>query len=206
MNETKPGIPHMKPTPRLFPLAAALTMVAATPAFAHVGAGTTSSFAAGVAHPLSGLDHVAVMVAVGLWAALKGGRALWLWPVSFVGTMLVGGALGMAGVGLPFVEPAILASVVALGLLVALAVDLPVWTGGVVIGVFALFHGHAHGTEVAENIGGIEYMAGFAVATALLHAAGIGGGVLAGTRFRAAIRAAGAVCAALGVGLAFGMV
>src|SRR5664280_309215 len=125
-------------------------------AFAHPGHGSTASFAAGLAHPLGGLDHIAVMIAVGLWATLKGGRALWIWPAAFVGVMLIGGALGMAHVALPLVEPGILASVVALGLLVALAVDLPVWLGAVVIGAFALLHGHAHGSEVAENIGGIE--------------------------------------------------
>src|SRR5665647_1593880 len=105
---------------------AALLALGATPAFAHPGHSLTDSFAAGVAHPLGGLDHMAVMIAVGLWAALKGGRALWIWPAAFVGVMLAGGALGMAHVALPFVESGILASVVALGLLVALAVDLPV--------------------------------------------------------------------------------
>ena len=95
---------------------------------------------------------MAVMIAVGLWAALKGGRALWVWPAAFVGVMLIGGALGMAHVAVPFVEPGILASVVALGLLVALAVDLPVAAGAAIVAVFALLHGHAHGTEVAENV------------------------------------------------------
>ena len=149
----------------------------AMPAYAHVGIGTTSSFTAGFVHPLSGLDHMTVMIAVGLWAALKGGKAIWAWPLAFVGVMLAGGALGMLHVPLPFVEPGILASVVALGLLVALAVDLPVSAGVAIIGLFALFHGHAHGTEVPENAGGLEYMAGFAVATALLHAIGIAAGL-----------------------------
>ena len=172
------------------------------PAFAHVGHGATESFAAGFAHPLSGLDHIAVMVAVGLWAALKGNRALWLWPATFVGVMLVGGALGMAHVALPFVEPAILASVVALGLLVALAVDWPLWIGALVIGGFAIFHGHAHGAEVAENIGGLEYMAGFATATAMLHALGIGFALLMSrVHARAVIRIAGVACVAVGVAL-----
>ena len=116
---------------------AALITCAASPAFAHVGVGSTASFAAGVAHPLSGLDHITVMVAVGLWAALKGKRALWVWPATFVGAMLVGAALGMAHVALPLVEPGILASVVALGLLVALAVDLPLAAGaaGAAVGI-----------------------------------------------------------------------
>lgn len=186
-------------------LAATLLFAAAMPAYAHVGVGTTSSFAAGFAHPLSGLDHMTVMIAVGLWGAMKGGRAVWAWPLAFVGVMLAGGALGMLHVPLPFVEPGILASVVALGLLVALAVDLPVSAGVAIIGLFALFHGHAHGTEVPENAGGLQYMAGFAVATALLHAVGIAGGLGLGLRFHRLARAAGAGCAAVGVGLAFGL-
>ncbi|RWM04657.1 MAG: HupE/UreJ family protein [Mesorhizobium sp.] len=186
-------------------LAAILFLAAAMPAYAHVGIGTASSFAAGFAHPLSGLDHMAVMIAVGLWAALKGGKAAWVWPLAFVAVMLAGAALGMLHVPVPFVEPGILASVVALGLLVAMAVDLPVSAGVAVIGLFALFHGHAHGTEVPENAGGLEYMAGFAVTTTLLHAVGIAAALRFGLRFRGLIRAAGAACAAVGVGLAFGV-
>ncbi|CAN7222219.1 HupE/UreJ family protein [Mesorhizobium amorphae] len=186
-------------------LAAILLLAAAMPAYAHVGVGTTSSLAAGFMHPLSGIDHMTVMIAVGLWAALKGGKAIWAWPAAFVGVMLVGGALGMLHVPLPFVEPGILASVVALGLLVALAVDLPVSAGVAIIGLFALFHGHAHGTEVPENASGLEYMAGFAAATALLHATGIAAGLGLGARFRGFARAAGAACAAVGVGLVFGV-
>jgi urease accessory protein len=185
--------------------ATAVLLLAATPAFAHVGVGTVDSFAAGFQHPLFGLDHVTVMIAVGLWAALKGGRALWVWPAAFVGVMLVGGALGMAHMPIPFVEPGILASVVALGLLVAVAADLPVWTGGVVIGAFALLHGHAHGTEVPETASGIEYMVGFAAATALLHALGIGAALTLGLRFRNLVRVAGAACALIGVGLMAGV-
>jgi len=195
----------MIPAKRLS-LSAILFLAAAMPAYAHVGIGTTSSFTAGFMHSLSGLDHMTVMIAVGLWAALKGGRAIWAWPAAFVGVMLGGAALGMAHVPVPFVEPGILASVVALGLLVALAVDLPVSAGVAIIGLFALFHGHAHGTEVPENAGGLEYMAGFAVATVLLHAVGIAAGLSLGMRFRGLARAAGAACAAIGVGLAFGVV
>jgi len=187
-------------------LSATLLGAAVLPAYAHVGAGTTSSFAAGFGHPLSGLDHMTVMIAVGLWAALKGGKAIWAWPAAFVGVMLIGGAFGMAQVPIPFVEPGILASVVALGLLVALAVDVPASLGVAVIGLFALFHGHAHGTEVPENAAGVEYMAGFALATALLHGAGIAAALGLGLRFRSLVRATGAACAALGVGLAFGVV
>jgi urease accessory protein len=186
-------------------LSAILLLAASMPAYAHVGIGTTSSFTAGFMHPLSSLDHMTVMIAVGLWAALKGGKAILAWPAAFVGVMLVGGVFGMLHMPLPFVEPGILASVVALGLLVALAVDLPVSAGVAIIGLFALFHGHAHGTEVPENAGGLEYMAGFVVATVLLHATGIAAGLGLGIRFRGLARAAGAACAAVGVGLVFGV-
>jgi urease accessory protein len=185
---------------------AALLVLGASPAFAHPGH-EVSSFAAGIAHPLSGIDHIAVMIAVGLWAALKGGRALWAWPAAFVGVMLVGGALGMAHVALPFVEPGILASVVVLGLLVALAVDLPVAAGAAIVGAFALLHGHAHGSEVAETISGVEYMAGFAIATATLHLVGIAfAQLMARAQLRPAIRVAGALCVVIGGALAIGAV
>ena len=186
-------------------VAIAATLVP-TAAFAHVGVGSTASFAAGVAHPLTGIDHITVMVAVGLWAALKGGRALWVWPAAFVGVMLIGGALGMAHVPLPYVEPAILASVVAIGILVALAVDLPVWAGVAIVALFALFHGHAHGSEVAENVGGIEYMAGFALATATLHAVGIAMALgLSRLHMQALIRVGGVACVLVGAGLYAGV-
>ncbi|PBB38976.1 HupE/UreJ family protein [Mesorhizobium sp. WSM3868] len=186
-------------------LAAILFLAAAMPAYAHVGVGTTSSFTAGFMHPLSGLDHMTVMIAVGLWAAMKGSKAVWAWPLAFVGVMVAGAALGMLQVPVPFVEPGILASVVAIGLLAALAVDLPVSAGVAIIGLFALFHGHAHGTEVPENAGGLEYMAGFAVATALLHGIGIAAALGLGLRFRPLARLAGAACATVGAGLAFGV-
>lgn len=186
-------------------LSAILLLAAAMPTYAHVGIATTSSLSAGFMHPLSGLDHMMVMIAVGLWAAFKGGKAVVAWPLAFVGVMLAGAALGMLQVPVPFVEPGILASVVALGLLVALAVDLPVSAGVAIIGLFALFHGHAHGAEVPENAGGLEYMAGFAVATALLHAAGLAAGLGFGVRFPGFARAAGGACAAVGAGLVFGV-
>jgi len=190
---------------RLLPIFV-LVILGVSPAFAHVGHGSTASFTAGLGHPLGGLDHVAAMIAVGLWAALKGGRALWLWPAAFVGVMLAGGALGMAHVAVPLVEPAILASVVALGLLVVLAIDLPVWLGTVVIGVFALFHGQAHGSEVAETMSGAKYMAGFALATAGLHFTGIGF-ALTMTRllWQPVVRVAGVACVLIGAGLFAGV-
>lgn len=178
----------------------------ALPAYAHVGIEHTSSFAAGFAHPFSGLDHMMAMIAVGLWAAIKGGKALWVWPLTFVAVMLVGGILGMLHVPVPFVEPGILASVVALGLLVALAVDLPLSYGIGIVGVFAILHGHAHGTEVSENVAGIQYMAGFALATGMLHGIGVSAAFLPSVRFRNLARTAGAACAAAGAALAFGVI
>jgi len=190
---------------RLVPIAM-LLVLAAGPAIAHVGHGSTTSFTAGLGHPLSGLDHVTVMVMVGLWAGLKGGRALWVWPAVFVGVMLVGGVVGMEGVPVPFVEPGILASVVALGLLVALAVDLPVAVGAAILAVFALFHGHAHGSEVADTLNGVEYMAGFALATAALHLAGIGfAATMTHFSLRPAVRIVGALCLPIAAGLYAGV-
>jgi urease accessory protein len=190
---------------RLVPIIA-LLMLVASPAIAHVGHGSTASFTAGLGHPLGGLDHIAAMVAVGLWAALRGGRALWAWPAAFVGVMLIGGGFGMAHVPLPFVEPGVLASVVALGLLVALAVDMPIAAGAAIIGAFALLHGHAHGSEVTETFNGVEYMAGFALATAALHLAGIGyAQSMALLALRPAVRVAGVACVLIGAGLFAGV-
>jgi urease accessory protein len=192
---------------RLMLIFIGLTAALISPAIAHPSSSSAASFSAGVAHPFSGLDHFAVMVAVGLWAALKGDRALWIWPMTFIGVMLFGGVLGMAHVALPFVEPGILVSVVALGLAVALAIDLSIIVGAAIIGIFALLHGHTHGTEVADTINGLEYMAGFAVATATLHALGISLALDAqrGTA-RPAIRLVGAACIAIGVGLFSGVI
>lgn len=185
----------------MFPLAA----IAATPALAHIGVGHTHSFASGFGHPLGGLDHILAMVAVGVWGVLAGGRAVWAWPAAFVGAMIAGFALASAGLALPFVEPTILASSIALGLLVMLAVRAPVGAGMLVVGVFALFHGHAHGAEAAgESL--IPYAAGFALATAALHASGILLGLSAEGRFgQFALRGAGAATCLGGVALAAGL-
>lgn len=145
---------------------------ATAPAFAHLNPAEHGSLLAGVSHPLFGADHILVMIAVGLWAAQIGGRALWIVPTAFVGTMLVGFALALSGVSLPFVEPAILASVVALGLLVALAVRLPSALSAFVVGLFALFHGYAHGGELG-SAGAASFAIGFALSTAALHGAGL---------------------------------
>lgn len=185
---------------------AAAALLALTPALAqaHPGHGDIRGFTGGFSHPLSGLDHILAMVAVGLWAAQLGGRALWAVPASFVGFMVVGGALGMAGVHLPMVETGILVSILVLGLLIAAAVRLPAVAGMGIVGLFALFHGHAHGTELPAAATGVLYACGFIVATALLHACGIALGLLAQKKLPApAIRWAGAAIVVAGISLCF---
>lgn len=188
-------------------LTTAVLAAATVPAFAHLNPAEHGSFLAGFSHPLFGADHILVMVAVGLWAAQIGTggnrNALWIVPLAFVGTMAAGFLLALGGVSLPFVEPAILASVIGLGLLVATAVKLPVSAAAAVVGVFALFHGHAHGGELG-SAGAVQFGIGFMIATALLHAAGIALG-LGIARFSPYIaRILGAATALLGVSLIFG--
>jgi urease accessory protein len=155
----------------------------------------TASFVSGFVHPLHGADHLVAMLAVGIWGALAGGRAIRVWPIVFVATMLVGFASAAAGIAVPLVEPAILSSIVVLGLLVAFAAEAHLWLGAAIIGLFAFFHGHAHGTE-AVSASAIAYAAGLMLATGALHTAGIGLCRLAsGSMPRVALRAAGAVAA-----------
>jgi urease accessory protein len=155
----------------------AILLVMLTPALAHTGVGDTTGFAHGFIHPTGGIDHVLAMVAVGLFAALLGGRALLLVPASFVAMMVGGGALGVAGVSIPFVEIGIGLSVVVFGAAIALRFNMRVAAAMVLVGVFAIFHGHAHGAEMPDTASGIEYGLGFVLATAVLHAAGIGFGL-----------------------------
>lgn len=154
-------------------LALVLTVLTAK-AQAHTGGAIGMGFGDGIAHPIGGLDHILAMVAVGLWAAQNGGRALWLVPASFVGMMLVGGLLGLSGFEIPMVEIGIVGSVIILGLLVAFASKLPVVAGMTAVGLMAIFHGHAHGTEVPQAAEPALYILGFVIATACLHALGIG--------------------------------
>ena len=186
-------------------LAAALLAAMTVAARAHVGVGAVHGFASGLAHPLSGLDHVLAMVAVGVLAAHLGGRALWLVPASFISMMVVGGALGVAGVTLPLVEIAIALSVVALGLVVALRLDMATWMAMAMAGFFALFHGHSHGAEMPRTMNGIEYGAGFILATAFLHATGIALG-FAVQRHRRALQVFGGAMALAGVAMLGGFV
>jgi urease accessory protein len=151
----------------------AVTVLAAVPAWAHEGAGAHGGFTSGFSHPFGGLDHVVAMVAVGLWGAFLGAPAVWLLPVVFPVVMAFGGALGVAGVPIPSVEIGIALSAIVLGLLVAGAVKTPLWIAAIIVGAFAIFHGHAHGTELPGNANALAYSAGFVVATGLLHLAGI---------------------------------
>jgi urease accessory protein len=189
---------------------ATLLTLAPTIAFAHVGVGETTGFMHGFSHPLSGLDHILAMVMVGVFAWQLGGRALWLVPTTFVLVMAFGGALGIAGVDLPFVEVGIALSVIVLGVIVAPSIKAPVYAAMALVGVFAIFHGHAHGTEMPESSGGLTYAVGFMLATALLHVVGIGVGFVVcqvGQRYGTMVyRVAGGAAAVAGVWLLFGYV
>ena len=142
-------------------------------AHAHIGVGEVHGFMYGLTHPLGGLDHVCAMIAVGLWAAQMGGRAVWLVPLTFVAVMAMGGVLGMADVPLAFAEQGIVMSLLVLGVLIAAAVRLPLAVSVVMVGVFALCHGYAHGVEMPQSASGFTYATGFILATVLLHASGI---------------------------------
>ena len=180
-------------------------LLAAAPAHAHTGIGGTCGIIQGLAHPIGGADHVLVMIAVGLLAARLGGRALWAVPLSFLAMIAVGGAFGMAGVGLPLVELGIALSVIVLGLAVVASPRLPIVAAMALAGFFALFHGHAHGAEMPDMVSGWAYGIGFVLATASLHAAGIGlgraiGKAGAALRYRA-VQATGSAIALAGVAL-----
>ncbi|MEZ5890247.1 MAG: HupE/UreJ family protein [Xanthobacteraceae bacterium] len=162
---------------RAISILAAASVLTPVAALAHTGAGHAHGVVHGLMHPISGLDHVLAMVAVGMLAAMLGGRAIWLVPASFVALAAVGGVLGMQGVPVPFVEFGISASVVLLGLAIALQAKLPLgWTAGLV-GLFGLYHGFAHGAEMPADASGLAYGVGFLAATAMLHIAGIGLGL-----------------------------
>ncbi len=187
-------------------LASVMLLAGAAPAFAHLDPAEHGSLLAGISHPLFGIDHILAMIAVGLWAALLGGRALWLVPAAFVGAMAAGFAGALWGAPLPFVEPVVLASVVVTGLLAAMAFTVPAWVGMALVGFFAFFHGHAHGGELGAA-GALSFGIGFAVSTALLHAVGIGlsvtpASLLGGAAGRAVTRVAGAGAAFGGLWLA----
>lgn len=176
--------------------AASLTLlIGALPTLAYAHPGHAGGLAHGLAHPFGGLDHLAAMVAVGLWASQLGGRAAWLVPLSFVAAMALGGLLGVAAITLPHVETGILLSLLALGLLVAAAIRLPLALSAGIVGVFALFHGHAHGAEMTPGASAVAYALGFMVASAFLHLSGYTFGMAIRARL---LRFAGAAVAMTG--------
>ena len=183
-------------------IAALLVLAAATPALAHPEQARAAGFLSGVHHPIAGLDHVLAMVCVGLWGAQLGAPAVWLLPVTFPLIMAFGGFLGLAGIPLPGVEIAVSLSALLLGVMVARAAKPSLVAAAALVGFFAIFHGHAHGTELPPGANGLAYSIGFVVATGCLHAAGIGIGLVhrwpAG---RMMLRAAGAAVAVAGVAL-----
>jgi len=189
---------------------ATIFALAPAAAFAHTGVGATHGFSAGFGHPITGLDHVLAMVTVGLLAGQLGGRALWAVPCTFVALMAVGGLLGISGVDVPFVELGIALSVVVLGAAVAFGIKAPLAIVMGFVGLFAIFHGHAHGAEMPEDASGLAYGLGFVLATGLLHLAGIGLGLgigaLDSTRGRVLVRTAGAAVAVAGLGLVSGVI
>lgn len=201
-------IPSAATVARILLGAAAAMASAASPALAHTGMGATGGLAAGMAHPIAGLDHVLAMVTVGLLASQLGGRARWLLPTTFVLVMALAGVAGTSGIDLPFTEIGIALSVVVLGAAVALHLRAPVAVAMALTGVFAVFHGHAHGGEMPENAAGLAYGLGFMLATAGLHAIGIGLGVMASrmaqVRGVLAVRGAGAAIAVAGLALLVG--
>jgi urease accessory protein len=183
-------------------VAPALTLFATGTALAHPGH-LELGFAAGLVHPFSGLDHMLAMTAVGLFAAIKGGKAMLVWPLGFVCAMLVGYGWGAAYPGLSVAQPAILASVIVLGGLVATMVRAPFAAGLSLIALFGLAHGYAHGSEAPAG-GGLSFPLGFAISTAILHAAGLAVGALGlYARRPQVLRALGAAVALGGVALAF---
>ncbi|WP_420963039.1 HupE/UreJ family protein [Brucella sp. IR073] len=187
-------------------LALTAALIAAMPAIAHAhtGVGPAGGLVHGFMHPIGGLDHLLAMIAVGAFAFILGGRALWLVPGSFVLMMALGGISGMNGIAVPFVETGIAASLVVLGLAVALRWRAPVAMAMAVVSLFAVFHGHAHGTEMPLDNSGLAYALGFMAATALLHAIGIGLGAAVGRVSIPAMRLGGGVVALIGVAMLSG--
>jgi urease accessory protein len=164
----------------------------------------------GFMHPLGGLDHQLAMILVGIFAYQLGGRALWLVPLTFVGVMALGGFLGVAGVRVPFIEAGITLSIIVLGAIVAFGARIPVAVAMGIVGLFAIFHGHAHGSEMPLDASGVAYGLGFMLATAILHAVGIGIGFLIGMTSKTlgnnVYRVAGGLASLAGIAILVGAI
>lgn len=186
---------------------AILLFTTAGAAYAHAASGLAGGFASGFMHPILGWDHVAAMVAVGLWGAFLGRPAILILPIVFPMVMAVGGALGVAGVPIPAVETGIATSAIVLGAMVALAMRPHIAIAAVIVGAFAIFHGHAHGTELPHSANAISYSLGFVIATGLLHLLGIGFGLLVRWPLgKVAVRAGGGIIALAGLGFLSGAI
>lgn len=182
----------------------AITLLAVGSALAHPDhpeamMSSTMSFGSGFSHPFSGIDHLLAMLAVGLWAAQNKRSALWVLPLAFPLMMVAGALLAIGGVQIPAIETGIAASVAVLGLLIAFAIKMPLWASTVIVSVFALFHGYAHGTELPHGSSAALYGAGFILATAILHATGLLIGLFAGKQMAdKVVRIGGVGIAAVG--------
>jgi urease accessory protein len=191
----KPRAPHLGAKAALL-----LTALWTQAALAHVGPGEAGGLFTGLLHPLSGADHVLAMLAVGLWGAQLGAPAIWVLPVAFPLVMAFGGMLGFLGVPVPGVEYGIAASAIVLGSVVAFEVRPSLAVAALIVGAFAIFHGHAHGTELPAGQSALLYSIGFVVATGALHAVGIGVGAVHRWGWgRRLLRTAGGAVAAGGV-------
>lgn len=174
---------------------------------AHESGGITGGFISGFLHPILGWDHVVAMLAVGLWGAFLGRPAIWILPVVFPLVMAFGGALGVIGIPVPAVETGIAVSAVVLGAMVALAVRPPIWVAAIIVGAFAIFHGHAHGTELPNAANPLAYSIGFVISTGLLHLSGIAFGLMVRWPIgKIAVQTGGGLIALAGVGFLTGIV
>ena len=183
----------------------ALLLLLPSLAEAHPQVGAIGGFVGGFLHPLTGLDHISAMVAVGLWGAYLGAPAMWMLPVIFPMVMAFGGALGVLGVPLPGTEVGIALSAVLLGAMVLFAARPPLWIAATLVGIFAIFHGHAHGTELPHAANAITYAVGFVIATGLLHLCGIAFGLLVRWPWgQVLVRTGGGAIVAIGFGFLFG--
>lgn len=179
-------------------VAAPIALLAATPACAHTGS-VSGGFVGGFAHPIFGPDHLIAMVAVGLWGTFLGPPAIYMLPVAFPLVMAAGGVLGIAGVPLPGAEIGIAISAIVLGLMVATEARPPIWMAVTIVGVFAIFHGYAHGAELPAGADAVAFSLGFVIATGLLHLTGIAFGLLARWPMgKAAVRTVGGLIACAG--------
>jgi urease accessory protein len=192
--------PHSPMLMRMALLVAAALLVFPDHAWAHEGSGQAAGLLSGLYHPISGLDHVLAMIAVGLWGAQLSAPAIWVLPVTFPMVMAFGGMLGLMGVPIPGIEAGIALSALLLGGMVLLEARPPLQVAALLVGLFAVFHGHAHGTELVAGHSAIFYSLGFVISTGTLHAAGISVGVLhRWPKGRLALRAMGAGVALAGV-------